>query len=591
MEQSPVSTRRRLAIVVLTIVVVVVAFVVRLVDIQVVRADQLAQESEARRSIPATLYGARGDILDRSGVVLADSVYRYDITVSPRFVSDYRLVDPQTEVISAHTIEEALAGVATITGQDAGALRAIIDAELAADPDDDHAYLLRRVTTEMFQAVQALRVPWIYFEKQPSRTYPNGQVAGNLVGFQGTGGPQTGLELGLDECLQATDGNATYERGADGVRLPGTTVVEQAAVDGGTLHLTIDADVQWFAQQAIARQGEAIGADWATAMVVRVSDAAIIAAADWPTVDPNDVNGTSPDNLGSRIFSSPYEPGSTMKSMTFAALVDAGLTTTDEQVLVPGSYPTIPGYFIKDAWSHGDLRLTTTGVLMNSSNIGTSILSSRLSVEQRHDYLEAFGIGEQTAVDFLGESNGSLQGPATIDGHSAFTQMFGQGVTATSAQVASAYQALANGGVRLPLTLVAGCEHSDGSMTHTTAGEGVRAVSEVAADTTIAMLESVATDGAIANLVSIPGYRVAAKTGTGEVAENGRYGAQRIVSVAGMAPANDPQFIVVVTYGKPDTMKTSAAAAPTFRSIMMQVLKTFRVPPSTQPAPRLPTTW
>ena len=160
-----------------------------------------------------------------------------------------------------------------------------------------------------------------------------------------------------------------------------------------------------------------------------------------------------------------------------------------------------------------------------------------------------------------------------------------------SAQIASAYQALANGGVRLPLTLVAGCEHPDGTMTHLPSTEGVRAVSEAAADTTLAMMQGVATDSAIARTIDIPGYRVAAKTGTAEVAENGRYTDQRIISVAGVAPADDPQYVVVVTYGRPDTMRTSATAAPTFRAIMTQVLKTFRVPPSSEPAPRLPLTW
>lgn len=584
-------TRRRLASALLVVAIVLGAFLVRLVDIQVVRAEELSHEAEARRSIPVPLYGARGDIVDSRGVVLADSVYRYDVTVSPRFVRDYRLIDRETGQLVSYTVDEALTAIAALVDGDAMAMRAQIEAELAADPNDDHAYLSRRVTTEVFQAVRDLRVPWVYFERQPSRTYPNGQVAGNLVGFIGTDGPQTGVEFRINECLAATNGSATYERGADGVRLPGTTVVQQEAIDGGTLHLTIDADVQWFAQQAIAEQAVAIGADWATAWVVRVTDGHVIAAADWPSVDPNHVDGTAREDRGARSFSEPFEPGSIFKSLTFAALLDAGLTSPSERLVVPGRLPTIANYSIRDAWAHDDLRLTTTGVLMRSSNIGTAILSQRMSAQQRYDALHRFGIGQTTAVDFLGESSGRLRDAASIDGHGTLTQMFGQGVTATSAQIASAYQALANGGVRMPLTLVTGCEHADGTVTHQPATEGSRAVSESAARATVAMLESVATDSAIASLISIPGYRVAAKTGTAEVAEGGRYTDERIISVAGMAPADDPQFVVVVTYGRPDTMKTSATAAPTFRSIMTQVLQTFRVEPSTQPPPRLPISW
>ncbi len=584
-------TRRRLAATIIVVVAVVAAFGVRLVDIQVVRAEQLAHESEARRSIPAPLYGARGDILDREGTVLADSVFRYDITVSPRFVKDFVTVDSETAERERRTVWQGLSDVAAVTGEDPAQMLAMIEAELAADPDDDHAYLVRRVTTDVFQAVRDLGVPWVYFQRLPSRTYPNGQVAGNLVGFLGTDGPQTGLEFRLNDCLGARDGTSTYERGADGVRLPGTTVVEQEAVDGGTLHLTIDADVQWFAQQTIAEEGERLGAEWATAMVVRVSDGHIIAAADWPTVDPNDVNGTHRDNLGSRAFTASYEPGSTIKSLSFAALFDAGVTTPRDQVIAPRSYPTVGSYRIGDAWDHGDLRLTSAGVLMNSSNTGTSVLSERLSLQQRFDYFTGFGLGQQTAVDFLGEEPGIVREPDSIDGHSAVTQMFGQGITVTSAQVASAYQALANGGVRHPLTLVTSCEHPDGSSTHLPAQEPVRVVSESAARSTVDILESVATDGWLRSSLQVPGYRVAAKTGTAEVAEFGSYGDERIVSIAGMAPAEDPEFVVVTTFVKPDTMKTSAAAAPAFQSIMTQVLGTYRVSPSTQPATRYPLTW
>jgi len=584
-------TRRRLAATILVVVAIVAAFGVRLVDIQVVRAEQLAQESEARRSIPVALHGARGDIVDRRGAVLADSVFRYDITVSPRFVKDYDTLDEETGELTTRTVWEALTGIAAITGEDPAAMLALIEGELAEDPDDDHAYLVRGVETDVFQAVRDLGVPWVYSERVPSRTYPNGQVAGNLVGFMGTDGPLAGVELGLDECLASSPGSSTYERGADGVQLPGTTIVQEEAVNGGTLHLTIDADVQWFAQQAIAEEGARIGADWATAMVVSVDDGHVIAAAEWPSVDPNDVDGSESDDRGSRIFAAPYEPGSTIKTLSFAAMFDAGVTTPSDQVIAPRSYPTIGSYRIGDAWDHGDLRLTSAGVLMNSSNTGTAVLSERLSLQQRHDYLTRFGLGESTGVGFLGEAGGNVRDPDSIDGHSAVTQMFGQGMTATSAQVASAYQAIANGGVHTPLTLVTGCDHADGSTTHVAASEPTRVVSESAARATVGILEEVVTEGWLRPILEIPGYRVAAKTGTAEVADASGYGDERIVSVAGMAPADDPQFVVVVTYVRPDTMKTSAAAAPTFRTIMTQVLKTYRVPPSTQQATAYPLTW
>lgn len=585
---NPRVTARRLALTVLAVFAVVGLFVVKLVDLQVVRAAELTAAAEARRSSTVTLLGQRGDILDAQGVVLADSVDRFDITASPRNVEDTTEMIVDGEEVEVPTAD-AVARISEITGAPAADLMAA----LTADPESDFAYLVQKVTLETYTAVFDLGIPWIYSELRPSRVYPSGAVAGNLVGFLGTDGPLAGTEYRWNECLEPTPGEATYERSADGVRLPGTLHVEQQPVDGGTIHLTIDSDLQWFAQQAIATHGSAIGADWATAMIVRVGTGEIVAAADWPSIDPNDLNSVGAEDSGARSFAAPFEPGSIMKPLAIAALLDQGAITPATEVLVPSYYSNgLPdGDRISDAWAHGELRYTATGVLMNSSNIGTSILSESLSTQQRYDYLRGFGFGEETAVDFLGESPGRVLAPNEIDNVSRVTQMFGQGISVTSAQMASMYQALGNGGVHLPLTLVAGCEHADGTWTDVPVPTGERVVSEYAADTTVQMMETVASQGSLRNSLTIPGYRVAAKTGTAEVAEGGVYGDERIVSLAGLIPADDPQYVIVVTLAKPDTMKTSAAAAPVFTEIAEQVIKTYRITPSTEPAPSLPLTW
>jgi cell division protein FtsI (penicillin-binding protein 3) len=209
------------------------------------------------------------------------------------------------------------------------------------------------------------------------------------------------------------------------------------------VHLTIDSDLQWFAQQQLAQQGTAVGADWATAFVVRVATGEIVVAADWPSIDPNDLDSVGPDDAGARSFVAPFEPGSIMKPVAFAALLDQGLITPDTQLVVPGRYTEgLPaGEYITDVFAHGDLRWTATGILMNSSNIGTVMLSNRLSLEERYEYFRKFGFGQPTEVDFLGESvpgnHGRVFTPGEIDTVSAATQMFGQGITATSAQMVS----------------------------------------------------------------------------------------------------------------------------------------------------------
>ena len=583
-------TARRLALTLLAVFAIVGLFVVKLVDIQVVRAGELTAAAEARRSSTVIVHGERGSIVDANGVALADSVERYDITAAPVNVGENTWITIDGEKYKVPT-SEAIAKLAEVTGASA----ADLTAALGADPESTFTYLVKAVELNTLTAVWNLDIAWIYSELRPSRTYPSGAIAGNLVGFLGTDGPLAGTELQADECLESTAGESRFERSADGVRLPGSLEVETEPVDGGTVHLTIDADLQWYAQQQLAARAAEVGADWGTAFVVRVATGEIVVAADWPSIDPNDLNSVSAENSGARSFTAPFEPGSIMKPVAFATLLDRGLITPNTPLTVPGNYTNgLPaGENITDVFAHGDLRWTATGILMNSSNIGTVMLSEKLTAEQKYDAFRAFGFGEPTAADFLGEDSGTVYTPdqTKADTVTLAAQMFGQGITATSAQMASLYQTLGNGGVRMPLTLIAGCEHADGTWTDVPVPTGQRVVSEYAADTTLLMMETVASQGASRDVVSVPGYRIAAKTGTGEVAENGRYGSERIVSYAGVFPADRPEYAIVVTFGKPDTMKSSAAAAPVFNAIMEQVIKTFRVTPSTEAAPSLPLTW
>lgn len=581
-------SRRRLLFAGFALFAVIVLFVVRLVDIQVVRASELNKESLGKRSSKVTTYGTRGDIVDSSGVVLADSVERYDITAVPKFAAGIKRLaaDGKTKVTVSY--DELIKELAEATGEKASAIRA----SLEADPDANFAYVAKSATLAVLRAVQELGISWVSYQSHPARTYPNGAIAGNLVGFLGTDGPQTGLERSEDSCLASSNGEMTYERSEDGVLLPGSSVITKEAQDGGTLKLTIDRDFQWYVQQQIAEQAEATGAEWATAVVVRVSDGHLMAVADYPSVDPNDVNGVGVGSLGSLAFSTPYEPGSTFKAMSAAMLLDAGDITQTTHVLTPNRL-LVGGGSIKDVWEHGDIRFTTAGVIMNSSNIGISLLSQRMSLEDRYDYMTKFGVGSKTAVGFLGESGGSLRDPDDWDPITQSAVSFGQGVSATSVQVAAIYQTLGNGGVRMPLTLVEGCVQADGTVTDLPDTEGTKVVSKKAARETVEMMENVVSQGPLSSVLKIDGYRIAAKSGTAQVAKDGGggYGTDRIVSVAGLIPAEDPEYAVVVTLGKPSTMKTSAAAAPTFKKVMSQIIKTFKIQPSTEDAPDIPLTY
>ena len=568
---------RRIGFMLIAIAAAIAIFIVRLFWIQVIDGPRLAQEARDRQSIAQTLYGTRGTITDTNGVVLAESVERYDITASPKFVADF------TRDGVKMTVQQALTEIATATGADQGEMHAA----LTKDPTSDFAYLTKGVTIDVLRKVQALKIPWVYNDLRPSRTYPRGSVAGNLVGFMGTDGPLTGVEYYLNDCLKETNGSSTYERGADGIRIPGSTVVTKDAVQGGNVELTIDSDLQWFAQQTLATQAGGLGARWATAMVVRVADGSILAAADWPSVDPNNVDGSKVEDMGARLFSSPYEPGSIIKPLVVASMLENGVVTPNTTIIAPGKFKVPGGGYIKDSFAHGNLHLTTTGVLVKSSNTGINTLSLALTKKQRYDMLTSWGLGSTTAVGFLGEDAGHITSPDIVDDVTQFTELFGQGMTATSAQMAQAYQALANGGEKVPLTLVKGCTKPDGTITHKPKTETTQVISPETAKTTIEMMENVARYGSAARVVKVPGYRVAIKTGTAEVARNGKYTSDRIISVAGVAPAENPQYVVIVTIGLPKKNRNSYYAGPAFATLMGQVLKYNRVAPSTGDFPAM----
>jgi cell division protein FtsI (penicillin-binding protein 3) len=564
---------------------VVIVFTGRLFQLQVVQAPALDKISERNLSMTVTTPGIRGSIIDADGVVLAQSVDRFNVTVAPKnFNAGYYKVPGNTN--SLVPLATSLARISKVTGVSVSVMSAAVE----KNPNSLFAYLDKNVTLDTVTKLKALDIPGIYYPEVAARSYPNGAVAGNLVGFVGTDGAQAGMELEYNKCLSSTAGTSTYQTGADGVRIPGSTVKETDPVNGGTLQLTIDSQLEYLVDQAITKQAQAIGAPWATAVVVRVADGQLLAVSDYPAVDPNNPGATPGKNQGSLAFTQQYEPGSTFKGMSAAALIDAGAITPLTQVTVPSVLRLSNGGSIKDSFYHGTLHYTTAGVLENSSNIGISLLSESLDAQSRYNYMVKFGVGQKTAVDFPGQLSGVLPKPPW-DPVTTKTVEFGQGVDATSVQVAQIYQTLANHGVREPLSLVQKCTEANGTVTDTPTAKPVRVVSAKAADETRAMLETVVTGGPVGPLLRIPGYRIAAKTGTAQVAKpGGGYGSQVITSVAGMIPAENPQYVVVVTFG-PTTLTTSTVAAPAFKNVMLDVIDRYRIPPSTTPAPYVATTW
>jgi cell division protein FtsI (penicillin-binding protein 3) len=572
---------RRVALALFLVFIVSGFLVGRLVDVQVVRAAELQEQSANVRTTTETIWASRGAIIDQFGNELAVDVDRYDVSADPRMVGDFRRGD---EVIP---LSQSMAEIAQITGADPNVM---LEAALL-NPTAHFVYLVKGVTPEQREQLRELSIPWLQLDLVRERRYPFGPIAGNLTGMLGTDEPLAGAERLYDECLRAHNGRAVYQKGADGVRLPGTTTVVEEPIHGGEVTLTIDSDLQWYVLQQLAEHGTQLQAHYGSAMVVRVADGHILAAADWPTFDPNDFATSPTQHMGARVFSSPYEPGSTMKSIGIAMLIDGGFTTASEQIVAPGFFQLHSGHFIKNMAVSDARRLTTAGVLHTSSNTGISVLANRMTKTQAHQYFYKFGFGQPTAVGFLGESAGILREPGSVDAVTRYTQFFGQGISTTSAQMAGAYQALANGGVRLPLRLIEGCTSAEGDFIPAPSDEPVRVVSPAAAKATINIMETNVAQSALRNTLEISGYRVAAKTGTAEIASTGGYGDDRVISLVGMAPAENPEYVVLVSFYKPQTSKVSSAAAPAFKDVMSHVLKHYRVAPSSEPATYPPLTW
>jgi len=579
-ERSP---RRRTVVALMAVVAVLVAFVVRLVDIQVVNADEHMSDAQAMGLAgERTLYGNRGTIVDADGTVLASSTQLYDMQIDPLLATTMERISEDGTTKEIVPFSDYAAQIASITGQDRAEVEQIVTDALEADPGSRFAYLKRGITTAQYMKLAELGLPFIAFTPQPSRIYPNGAVAGNLVGFMSSDGePLAGYELLQNECLAGRNGVETFQKSPNGVRIPGTETVDPAE-DGGTLKLTIDADLQWYLSEMIAEETQRMEALSGTVTVVEVATGAVRAAAEFPSVDPNDVLASDPADRGSRIFRTTFEPGSTFKPITAAMLLEEGAATPTSREWAAGHEEFANGAVINDPFQHAAYHYTLAGALIDSSNVAVSKFGDRLSPEVRQDYLERFGVGTPTAIGFQGEEPGVLHDASTWDNQTRYTTTFGQAFTVTVPQVVSAYQTIANHGVKMPLRLVESCTKADGTVIEPDVPEPERIVSEQTAADTALMVENVALQGSVAEQIEVPGYRIAAKTGTAQKpAPGGGYKDNLyFTSIVGFAPAENPEYVVMVTLDEPTKVRGSAATAQAMQKAMTQVLKHYRVMPS-----------
>ncbi|WP_143588535.1 peptidoglycan D,D-transpeptidase FtsI family protein, partial [Streptomyces albovinaceus] len=396
--------------------------------------------------------------------------------------------------------------------------------------------------------------------------------------------------------LAGEDGKIRYAQ-AGGRRVPTAGSSEIPAVPGSDIELTIDRDIQWAAQKAISDQVEKSKADRGYVIVQNTKTGELLAMANSPGYDPNDLSEATSAQLGNAALQDVYEPGSTSKVMSIAAVLEEGAATPGTHVTVPNRLHRGDRLF-KDDVDHPTWYLTLNGVLAKSSNIGTILATGQLGRTQAesnkvlYDYLRKFGLGKKTGLGYPGESPGLLAHPKDWSTSQQYTIPFGQGLSINAVQAASVYSTVANGGVRVAPTLVRGTKGSDDRFTPADAPEENRVVSEKTAKTLATMLESVVDDTeGTGTKAAIPGYRVAGKTGTANRVDpvRGVYKGYT-ASFAGFAPADNPQVTVYCAIQNPTkgSYFGGQICGPIYKQVMEFALKTLQTPPSGSKPPRLP---
>ncbi|GAA1683286.1 cell division protein FtsI [Kribbella yunnanensis] len=431
----------------------------------------------------------------------------------------------------------------------------------------------------------------IYTEADPIRSHPNGSIAATVVGVTGKDGKgQSGLEYGLNSKLSGQDGKAMYEVDANGNKIPNANHTVEEPRPGVGVQLTLDRDLQWFAEKRIQEAVKQYKASGGTVIVQEVKSGEILAMANYPTFDPNG-KYTSKD-LNNPALERTYEPGSVQKVVTMAALADAGLIDLNTKLKVPGTID-VQRRTIKDHWNHGDLNLTIAGVIAKSSNVGTIMAAQQMRIPQFVKYLHDFGFGEPTGLNFPGESKGRLMQGDEWPEITRSNVAFGQGLSVNAVQEASAVNAVANGGVYVPPKLVRNWIEPNGTLTPNEGAPPRRVVSEKAAKEVATMMEAVTAEKGTAPQAAIDGYLVAGKTGTAQQVDSA-CGCYRkwATSFAGFAPADNPRFVVYVVLHDPTGARGGGfQGGPVFRDVMSFALQKYAVPPTGAKQQNVPITW
>lgn len=554
------------------ILAVMVLFSGRLVQIQAIDAPTYAEKASNVRQSAIDIPTTRGEITDASGNAFAVSVEVRTVFVDPKEVPDSK----RAEVTDALT-------------QHFGLDRDVVAGKVAAEPSR-YQVIKEEVPPAEWQELEEFGLDGVGAQVDYKRVYPEETGAADLVGFVGDDGHGLeGLEGVLDDTLAGEPGTRQVETGATGTQIPMAGGLAKEPVPGKDVQLTLDQDIQWHAQQALAESVEEQDAEGGSVIVMRPTGE-VVAMADSPSYSPDEINESTASDRANGAVAEAFEPGSTNKVITAAGALEEGLTTPETVYTVPYSIQRYDETFT-DSQYHETKRLTLNGIMAKSSNVGTIQVGEQLGKEGLYEYLGKFGFGQPTGLDLPGENAGILTDPDDWWGTQLATVSFGQGISVNAVQMASVYATIANDGVRAEPSVVAGTVGEDGELSATGDPKRERVLSEETSDELKVMLEAVTGDEGTAQQARIPGYRVAGKTGTASRVnpDTGNYeGGGYTAAFAGFAPADNPELVVqVVLHNPQEDHYGGEAAGPVFSDVMSFGLKTLEIPPSDSESPNV----
>jgi cell division protein FtsI (penicillin-binding protein 3) len=545
---------RRIGVLFVAFIVLLVLALTRATYLGAIQANSLQQVAASQQITREPMPAARGTITDRNGVELAISESADDVVADP-----YLIKHP----LAAAQRLAPLLGLPVLT--------------VVADLSRRHTgfvYLAHLLPASVAAEITKLRIAGISTTPQVKRVYPRSWSASQVLGSVGWDDQGlSGIEYRYNNVLHGTNGVRRIV--SDAIGQPISIDDVRPMVPGKTIKLTLDAPLQDEVEQVLAGVGAQYSPKGATAIVMNPNTGEILALANWPRVNANDIGGAPAYADADRAVSYNYEPGSTFKAITVAGALQDGVVTPNSEFNIPPVLQ-VADRQIHDAEDHPDETLSVAQILKVSSNIGADEIGMRLGAQQFDSWVHRFGFGALTGVDLPGEEQGIVLHASQYSGSSMGNLPMGQGESVTPIQMATAYSAIANGGILRPPHIVAAV-----GGTPTPAPVGRRVISQVTAAELRDMLRGVLADGGTASGAAIPGYDLAGKTGTANVVVNGSYSSSEyIASFIGFVPASAPKLLVAVMVDEPQgSIYGGSVAAPAFQKIVGWAVPYFGISP------------